>query len=141
MDRPFGLPMGAATQSTGRSIPDNGFQHDGENGVPKPALNTARKILSISNTVRHTASSPSLSTQIPISAGQVVALAREAMKAALEENEAKAAEAGGISEELKPGVTIDLSHKQIQRFPEEVIDIIKNELERYSLSCPPWSPR
>lgn len=53
------------------------------------------------------------------------------MKNALEENETKAAEASGVSNELKPGVTIDLSHKQIQRFPEEVVDIIKNELERY----------
>jgi len=56
------------------------------------------------------------------------------MKNALEENETKAAEASGVSNELKPGVTIDLSHKQIQRFPEEVVDIIKNELERYFLS-------
>jgi Leucine-rich repeat (LRR) protein len=53
------------------------------------------------------------------------------MKNALEENQKKAAEASGVSTELKPGVTIDLSHKQIQKFPEEVVDIIKNELERY----------
>jgi hypothetical protein len=66
----------------------------------------------------------------------VVALAREAMKNALDENQTKAAEASGVSNELKPGVTIDLSHKQIQRFPEEVVDIIKNELERYLLACP-----
>jgi hypothetical protein len=66
----------------------------------------------------------------------VVALAREAMKNALDENQTKAAEASGVSNELKPGVTIDLSHKQIQKFPEEVVDIIKNELERYFLSCP-----
>jgi len=58
------------------------------------------------------------------------------MKNAIQENQTKAAEVVGVSNELKPGVTIDLSHKQIQRFPEEVIDIIKNELERYSLSRP-----
>jgi hypothetical protein len=69
--------------------------------------------------------------QIPISASQVVALARDAMKNALEENQSKAGETSGMSNELKPGVTIDLSHKNIQRFPEEVIDIIKTELERY----------
>jgi hypothetical protein len=56
------------------------------------------------------------------------------MKNAIQENQTKAAEAVGVSNELKPGVTIDLSHKQIQRFPEEVVDIIKTELERYSLS-------
>jgi hypothetical protein len=68
-----------------------------------------------------------------------VALAREAMKNALDENQTKAAEASGVSNELKPGVTIDLSHKQIQRFPEEVVDIIKNELERYIYLVQPRS--
>lgn len=127
MERPFGLPLGAATQSTGRPL--------GDNGVPRPPpLNTARRIPQ-NGTIRPAASSSSLSTQMPISASQVVALAKEAMKNALEENETKAAEASGVSNELKPGITIDLSHKQIQRFPEEVVDIIKHELERYYLSC------
>lgn len=128
MERPSGPPLGAATQSTGRPM--------GENGIPRPApLNTARKVPSNSNpTNQHAASSSSLSAHIPISAGQVIALAREAMKVALEENQTKAAEASGVSNELKPGVTIDLSHKNIQRFPEEVVDIIKNELERYAFS-------
>ena len=133
MERPSGPPLGAATQSTGRPM--------GDNGIPRLApLNTARKIPNPSNpTIKHAASSSSLSTQIPISAGQVVALAREAMKVALEENQTKAAEASGVSNELKPGVTIDLSHKQIQRFPEEVVDIIKNELERYTFSILSYS--
>lgn len=52
------------------------------------------------------------------------------MKSALEENKTKAAEASAVSNALKPGVTIDLSHRGIQRFPDEIVDIIKNELER-----------
>ena len=52
------------------------------------------------------------------------------MKDALQHNESQAAEASGVSNELKPGVTIDLSRKNIQELPEEVVDIIKNELER-----------
>lgn len=44
------------------------------------------------------------------------------------ENEAKATE--GIST-LKPGLTIDLSRKRIQKLPDEMVDIIKDELERY----------
>ncbi|KAK8134636.1 RAM signaling pathway protein [Apiospora sp. TS-2023a] len=70
----------------------------------------------------------------PLSAGQVITLAREAMKDALQHNESQAAEASGVSNELKPGVTIDLSRKNIQELPEEVVDIIKNELERLALS-------
>ncbi len=91
--------------------------------------NTARR--TPNPTVHLVPSNSSLSTQIPITASQVIDLAKEAMKNALEENETKAAEASGVSNELKPGVTIDLSHKNIQNFPDEVVDIIKNELERY----------
>ncbi|KAI1388686.1 putative cell morphogenesis protein Sog2 [Hypoxylon trugodes] len=75
-----------------------------------------------------------LSASAPLSAGQVIALAREAMDSALQENETQAAEASGVSTELKPGVTIDLSRKNIQALPDEVVDIIKNELERLALS-------
>ena len=66
----------------------------------------------------------------PTSTAQVVALAREAMQNALEENQTKSGATAGITNELKPGITIDMSHKNIQRFPEEVVDIIKSELER-----------
>ena len=52
------------------------------------------------------------------------------MNDALQHNESQAAEASAVSTELKPGVTIDLSRKNIQELPEEVVDIIKNELER-----------
>lgn len=128
MDRPTGPPMGAATQSTGRPML--------ENGIPRlPPSNTIRRVPQ-NGPIRHAASSSSLSAATPISAAQVVALAKDAMKTALYENETKAAEASGVSNDLKPGITIDLSHKQIQRIPDEVVDIIKNELERYCLSCP-----
>lgn len=53
------------------------------------------------------------------------------MQNALEENQTKSGGTAGITNELKPGITIDMSHKNIQRFPEEVVDIIKSELERY----------
>jgi len=121
MERPAGPPLAAASQTTGRPM---------DNGNPRPApLNTVRRIPP-NPTVQHEASNSSLESEIPISTSQVVALVQEAMKHALDENRTKAAEASGVSSELKPGVTIDLSHKQIQKFPEEVIDIIKNDLER-----------
>jgi hypothetical protein len=72
----------------------------------------------------------------PLSTAEVVALAREAMRDALEENKTKAGAVTGMSSELKPGITIDMSHKNIKKFPE-VVDIIKTELERYlaALKC------
>ncbi|KAL6833454.1 RAM signaling pathway domain-containing protein [Trichoderma sp. SZMC 28015] len=61
---------------------------------------------------------------------QVISLTREAMQHALE-NESQAVDVGPG---LKSGVTIDLSRKGIQKLPEEVVDIVKNELERLALS-------
>ena len=128
MERLMGPPPGAATQSTGRPLLD-------DSGFPRPApLNTVRRIVP-NPTIPHAVPIPPALADVPdsdrpLSENQVVALVQEAMKHALEENQTKAAEASGVSNELKPGVTIDLSHKQIQTFPEEVIDIIKNDLER-----------
>ncbi|KAK6072439.1 RAM signaling pathway protein [Seiridium cupressi] len=79
-------------------------------------------------------SSSNLSVPSPMSANKVIALAREAMRSAIRDNESQAAEASGVSTELKPGVTIDLSRRNIQELPDEVVDIIKNELERLALS-------
>ncbi|POS87395.1 hypothetical protein EPUL_001109, partial [Erysiphe pulchra] len=122
MDRPS--TSGLASQPAGRLKLDN--------GTPRTApLITTRRTPKM---LRSTVSNSSLSSQPSMSPYQFIAIAREAMKNALEENRSKAAEAKSVSNELKPGVTIDLSHRMIQRFPDEVVDIIKNELERLALS-------
>lgn len=95
----------------------------GLNNIPPPPP--------IPKNVRKIPSNSGLTASAPIAASQVIVLAREAMKKAVEENESQAAEASGVSNELKPGVTVNLSHKNIQKLPEEVVDIIKDQLERY----------
>lgn len=122
MDPPSG-PLGAATQSTGKTSSDN------PQPPRPPQMNTVRRIPNPA--ARNGTSGQAVTAQGPISSSQVVVLAREALKHAIEENQTKAAEASGVSNELKPRVTIDLSHKNIKEFPEEVVDIIKGEIERY----------
>ncbi|KAF5869798.1 putative ram signaling pathway protein [Botrytis fragariae] len=126
---PTGPPLGAAIMSSGRP--------KFENGMPGPGPGPRPQNLSASRRgppLRHAQSNSSLSSKVPPSQGQVVALVRESMNKALEENIVKAAESSAVSNELMPGVTIDLSHRRIQRFPEEVVDIIKVELVRLALS-------
>lgn len=131
VERPSGPPLGAAIMSSGRTKFENGMPGPGPGPAPRlHNLSASRR----GPTIRHAQSHSSLSSQVPLSQGQVIALAREYMNKALEENIVKAAESSTVSNELKPRVTIDLSHKLIQRFPEEVIDIIKVELERYLYS-------
>lgn len=68
-----------------------------------------------------------------MSAAQVISLAREAMQNAIE-TESQAADPGAVGTGLRTGVTIDLSRKGIQKLPDEVVDIVKGELERSASS-------
>ncbi|KAK4122802.1 hypothetical protein N657DRAFT_691273 [Parathielavia appendiculata] len=113
-----------------RGLPDNPAQARRAiaaaalaNPTPPPPVPSLRDVPSTTN----------LSAGQPVSPSQVLAMAREAMRVA-HENEAKAAEASGVSDTLKPGLTVDLSRRKIQTLPEEVVDIIKDELERLALS-------
>ncbi|KAK3393092.1 RAM signaling pathway protein-domain-containing protein [Podospora didyma] len=66
----------------------------------------------------------------PLSPGQIITLVREARKKALVDGESRPAEPDG----LKPGITLDLIRKNIPALPEEVIDILRNGVERLALS-------
>lgn len=125
MDRPSG-PLGAATQSSRPTI---------DTGAPRPApLNSAARRVP-NNNVRHAASSSSLSTQPSITDAQVIALAENAMNNARDEHEKITSQAANAEGLTVPGVTIDLSHKEILNLPEEVVDIIKRDLERCIQFC------
>jgi D-aminopeptidase len=96
-------------------------------GAQKAApMQTTRQI---PQTVQHAASNSSLSANMALPSSQVVSLIRSAMKAALDDEQTKSADVNGV--ELRTGITIDLSYKNIHTFPDEVVDIIKTELERY----------
>ena len=153
MDRPSG-PLGAATQSTGRGIPDtsppavtmrrpvgtppNALPPATLAGPvppvpPLPDLRTVPSSAALSSATGHP-STPTAPVP-PASPAKVIALFTDAIQNALQENEAQAqrGEGGATGSELKPGVTIDLSHKGIRELPEEVVDVVKNELERSGL--------
>ena len=62
----------------------------------------------------------------PMPPNQVVSIVEEAMRSALEQHRSQAGEVS----DLVTGVTVNLSRKNIQKLPDEVVDVIKNELER-----------
>ncbi|KAF2809598.1 uncharacterized protein BDZ99DRAFT_443981 [Mytilinidion resinicola] len=72
----------------------------------------------------------------PMTDQDVVALAREAIENSREEHKRAVAETPGASKDLRqqPGITIDLGHKNIVSLPDEVIDVIRTEIERLALS-------
>lgn len=57
------------------------------------------------------------------------------MNNARDEHEKITSQAANAEGLTVPGVTIDLSHKEILNLPEEVVDIIKRDLERCIQFC------
>ncbi|KAI9815022.1 MAG: RAM signaling network component [Pycnora praestabilis] len=68
-----------------------------------------------------------------ISPAHVLTLVQEAIEAAREETQHSAPGTNDLNGDLKPGLTIDLGHRNIQRIPEEVVNIIKDDIERLAL--------
>ncbi|KAI9889880.1 MAG: RAM signaling network component [Vezdaea aestivalis] len=101
---------------------------------------TGKSILSPSaptsepRTVRYAPAQHSGSQQPPISAPQVISLFAEALNSARETTKRSGAVVDPINGELKAGVTIELSRKNIQRVPEEAIDLMKTDIERLALN-------
>ncbi|KAF2399051.1 hypothetical protein EJ06DRAFT_68924 [Trichodelitschia bisporula] len=63
----------------------------------------------------------------------VISLAREAFEASRKVLR-QAGDGSASSEMQQPGITVDLGHKNIARLPDEVIDIIKDEIERLAIA-------
>jgi hypothetical protein len=66
----------------------------------------------------------------PISDDAVVALAKAAFEHSRSDLRAAAESAPREVQQQQPGITIDLGHKNISRLPDEVIDVIRAEIER-----------
>jgi hypothetical protein len=68
---------------------------------------------------------------------EIVALAKDAIEASREETRRSADSDGAAKDLQQPGATIDLGHKSILSLPDEVVEIIKDEIERSEARRPP----
>jgi hypothetical protein len=71
---------------------------------------------------------------VPISDDEVVALAKAAFNHSRQDISQRGPDAPRELQQQQPGITIDLGHKNIARLPDEVIDVIRLEIERLALS-------
>lgn len=120
-----GLPENPAQGR--RPVPNSAATSNGTNPPPPPPIPTGTNAPPNGN----------LSVSRALTPAQVISLAHDAMRTALE-SEGQTVEASTAGTGLKSGVTVDLSRKNIQKLPEEVVDIVKDELERFVqslLSC------
>jgi hypothetical protein len=75
-------------------------------------------------------------TPTPISDEQVVKLTRAAFEHSRSDIRAAAESVPREVQQQQPGITIDLGHKNIARLPDEVIDVIRAEIERFACTLP-----
>ncbi|KAL5342573.1 RAM signaling pathway protein-domain-containing protein [Aspergillus crustosus] len=69
-----------------------------------------------------------------LSPEETIQLARRAVENGIQETKRSLAGSEAVSDVVKPKLTIDLGHSNISRIPEPVVDVIKDEVERLSLS-------
>ncbi|KAJ5176266.1 uncharacterized protein N7482_002143 [Penicillium canariense] len=65
---------------------------------------------------------------------ETIELARRAVDSGIQDTKRSLAGSEAVTDVVKPKLTIDLGHSHIVRIPEPVVDIIKDEVERLSLS-------
>ena len=64
---------------------------------------------------------------------ETIELTRKAVENGIQETKRSLAGNEAVSDMVRPKLTIDLGHSHIVRIPETVVDIIKDEVERYDL--------
>ena len=70
----------------------------------------------------------------PLSLDETFELFKRKIEAARQETKKALEGSEDVSEDVRPKLTLDLGHSRIQRLPETVVDLIKLEVERLSLS-------
>ena len=70
----------------------------------------------------------------PISAEATLEKTRWAVEEARKLTQNALGGSDAVSDVVRPGLTIDLGHSRIARLPEPVVDLIRDEVERLSLS-------
>lgn len=66
-----------------------------------------------------------------LSPEETIELARNAVESGIQDTKRSLAGSEAVTDVVKPKLTIDLGHSHIARIPEPVVDLIKDEVERY----------
>ena len=67
----------------------------------------------------------------PLTHEETIELAKRAVESGIQDTKRSLAGSEAVTDVVKPKLTIDLGHSHIVRIPEPVVDIIKDEVERY----------
>lgn len=70
-----------------------------------------------------------------LTAEETIERARQAVESGIQDTKRSLAGSEAVTNVVKPKITIDLGHSNIGRIPEPVVDIIKDEVERYGPRC------
>ncbi|CDM27863.1 RAM signalling pathway, SOG2 [Penicillium roqueforti FM164] len=107
--------------------PESGFLASSRDDSPYPDEGTALGDASESTSKQPTGSKT-------LSPEETIDLARRAVESGIQDTKRSLAGSEAVTDVVKPKLTIDLGHSHIARIPEPVVDLIKDEVERLSLS-------
>ncbi len=69
-----------------------------------------------------------------VSRYEAIGLFQEAVETARLGMQLSLAGSEKVGEVIKPKLTVDLSHKSIEEVPDDIVDLLKKDVERYSLT-------
>lgn len=104
--------------------PESGFLASSRDDSPYPDEGTALGDASESTSKQPTGSKT-------LSPEETIDLARRAVESGIQDTKRSLAGSEAVTDVVKPKLTIDLGHSHIARIPEPVVDLIKDEVERY----------
>lgn len=112
----------------------SGFLQAQNDDSPYPDEETSRPNTALGDTPENT-SKQSAGTKT-LSPEETIELARHAVESGIQDTKRSLAGSEAVTDVVKPKLTIDLGHSHIARIPEPVVDLIKDEVERY-VGVPP----
>ncbi|KKA23902.1 Adenylate cyclase [Rasamsonia emersonii CBS 393.64] len=129
--RQYGVDAGDEDEI--RITPESSFYSTGSNSGPSSHEDESPKA---NRGTGHGNTGKTHAEQRPpqLSQEEIIELARRAVESGIQETKRSLAGSEAVSDVVRPKLTIDLGHSNIGQIPEAVVDIIKDEVERLSLS-------
>ncbi|KAJ5326038.1 uncharacterized protein N7506_009140 [Penicillium brevicompactum] len=120
--------MESGTPDPSDSFPQNSQQEDS----PGPDKNESQTGFALGEAPASASKHPA--GPKPLTPEETIELARTAVESGIQDTKRSLAGSEAVTDVVKPKLTIDLGHSNIIRIPEPVVDLIKDEVERLSLS-------
>lgn len=119
-------------EDTSRHVPEPTASSSSSSSNTEGSIKSEDEAILVNTSAGETGSKPAKSAGGPraLTAEETIQLARRAVDNGIQETKRSLAGSEAVGDVVKPKLTIDLGHSNIDRIPEPVVDVIKDEVER-----------